>query len=314
MKTIFLALFLAGNVSAQTSIVTDFGITKAVGNASYVQKDPYYDGSQAATVSSLTVTGNFSANGTTHSLGTMAAGTTLNVGGALGTDGFANRLTFGITGYTGPGNFNTAATGDKIVLWTSNDSESRLGFSLTDTMYVKSMGTTGTNAFAVHGALANSGAPNRLFTIQKAGNVGIGVATPAAKLDVRTVATTAYTLAVSSANSMISFGVDKYGHVVSSGTVPTLGTCANATISPYSSDRKGTVMFTGANSTCEVVFSVAYTCADEAVICTLQSHDGTGVVNGAELTTHGAAGFSFKPALANYASGDHVHYICEGNP
>ena len=38
MKAIFLILFLAGNASAQTSIVTDFGITKAVGDGAYVLK------------------------------------------------------------------------------------------------------------------------------------------------------------------------------------------------------------------------------------------------------------------------------------
>ena len=43
---------------------------------------------------------------------------------------------------------------------------------------------TSTNAFAVHGALANAGAPNRLFTVEKQGDVGIGTGAPDAKLDV----------------------------------------------------------------------------------------------------------------------------------
>jgi hypothetical protein len=111
----------------------------------------------------------------------------IKIGGtSRGGDTYSNYIDLDNNGFGAPGAFQTASKGDKIILWGggSNDAEARIGFSLDDSVWVKAMGTAVPNAFAVHGAAANSGSPNRLFTITKTGAVGIGTATPGSTLDI----------------------------------------------------------------------------------------------------------------------------------
>jgi hypothetical protein len=107
----------------------------------------------------------------------------IKIGGTTrGGNTYSNYIDLDNNGFGAPGAFQTASKGDKLILWGGNgpDSESRIGFSLDDAVWIKAMGATVPNAFAVHGAAANSGSPNRLFTITKAGLVGIGTTSPAA--------------------------------------------------------------------------------------------------------------------------------------
>jgi hypothetical protein len=111
----------------------------------------------------------------------------IKIGGtSRGGNTYSNYIDLDNNGFGAPGAFQTASKGDKIILWggSSNDAEARIGFSLDDSVWVKTMGTAVPNAFAVHGAAANSGSPNRLFTITKTGLVGIGTTSPTNTLQV----------------------------------------------------------------------------------------------------------------------------------
>jgi hypothetical protein len=123
----------------------------------------------------LTVVGNARLDKASSDLFIKIGGTT------RGGNTYSNYIDLDNNGFGAPGAFQTASKGDKLILWGGNgpDSESRIGFSLDDAVWIKAMGATVPNAFAVHGAAANSGSPNRLFTITKAGLVGIGTASPA---------------------------------------------------------------------------------------------------------------------------------------
>jgi hypothetical protein len=134
----------------------------------------------------LTVVGNARLDKASSDLFIKIGGTT------RGGNTYSNYIDLDNNGFGAPGAFQTASKGDKLILWGGNgpDSESRIGFSLDDAVWIKAMGATVPNAFAVHGAAANSGSPNRLFTITKSGNVGIGSATPGGKLTVVTTTDT----------------------------------------------------------------------------------------------------------------------------
>jgi hypothetical protein len=126
----------------------------------------------------LTVVGNARLDKASSDLFIKIGGTT------RGGNTYSNYIDLDNNGFGAPGAFQTASKGDKLILWGGNgpDSESRIGFSLDDAVWIKAMGATVPNAFAVHGAAANSGSPNRLFTITKAGLVGIGTSSPSSVL------------------------------------------------------------------------------------------------------------------------------------
>lgn len=106
--------------------------------------------------------------------GAISASGTLTIGTAGG--GIAPRQGIWINnnGYGVPGSFNQDSNGDKIVLFNNVDTEARIGFGIIDTLWMKSMGTTGSYALGIHAAKADSGDPNRVFTILKNGVVFIG--------------------------------------------------------------------------------------------------------------------------------------------
>jgi hypothetical protein len=156
----------------------------------------------------LTVAGNARLDKASSDLFIKIGGTT------RGGNTYSNYIDLDNNGYGAPGAFQTASKGDKIILWGGNslDGEARIGFSIDDSVWIKAMGTTVPNAFAVHGAAANSGSPNRLFTITKAGLVGIGTASPLEKLEIQdgsiSVGSSANT---SQANTLIA----GYGYILS---------------------------------------------------------------------------------------------------
>lgn len=85
-----------------------------------------------------------------------------------------NNIDYALGGYGNPGNWNNNSNGDKINIWNNGiDVDTRIGMSLTDGLWIKAMGATGENAFAIHGSALSSGAPNRLFTVSKTGVVSI---------------------------------------------------------------------------------------------------------------------------------------------
>jgi hypothetical protein len=153
----------------------------------------------------LTVVGNARLDKASSDLFIKIGGTT------RGGNTYSNYIDLDNNGFGAPGAFQTASKGDKLILWGGDgpDSESRIGFSLDDAVWIKAMGATVPNAFAVHGAAANSGSPNRLFTITKAGKVGIGTPSPTQLLHVEGSDIGIFVKNTNSAGtSRISFGND----------------------------------------------------------------------------------------------------------
>lgn len=114
---------------------------------------------------------------------------------------------------------------------------------------------------------------------------------------------TSFTLSVSSSTQLI-LGVQDNGHTVSSGTLPTAGSCGTlATMNTNSTDEAGSISWTGAATTCAVNFGANYT---SAPFCTANS-SGAGFV---ELTTVANTGLNFT--LSASVTGGSITWICRG--
>ena len=88
-------------------------------------------------------------------------------------------------GYGAPGAWNTDSNGDKIILWNNSvDADTRIGTGGGSNFWMKAMGSAGSDILQLWGSTANSGSPNQVLTVQKAGNVGIGTIAPGEKLSV----------------------------------------------------------------------------------------------------------------------------------
>lgn len=146
----------------------------ATGNA-YIFNEPkaVYSGT---VTSPKTLLGKFAENAYVKVLNVAGIATlegAVIVGGtSTGAETPRNAVTFNLSGFGVPGAWNTNSNGDKFNIWSNGiNTDTRIGMSLTDGLWIKAMGTTSENAFAVHGALANTGSPDRLFTIAKTGNI-----------------------------------------------------------------------------------------------------------------------------------------------
>lgn len=176
---------------------------------------------------------------------------------------------------------------------------------VTGTLPVANGGTGQTTANAAFNAFAPSQTGNSgkilttngtdtswtssLATLTTTGNVGVGSASPGALLDV-------------AGKARITAG----GHLVSTGTIPTLTNCGASTVLSKSTDNAGVVVIANAVITsCELNFASAWTVAP---ICVLHNESNGGVsmtssVTTAILTITGGA------SLAE----DRIAYICMGN-
>ncbi len=149
----------------------------------------------------------------TPTSGTSTADTII-LGSSVGGNTNRNTIHFRNDGYSAPGAWNTDVAGDKLTFWNNNiDTESRIGMGGTAGLWVKSMGTATADAFEVWGALANSGSPSQLFTVMKAGNVGIGSTAPIAKLEVLGTAGNNAIANFASASGTSAFYISKGGNV-----------------------------------------------------------------------------------------------------
>jgi len=166
------------------------------------------------------------------------------------------------------------------------------------------------------------------------GNVGIGTTVPASKLHmssgvyindgnsyglfVGTTTTTnaaarivgrandEYVLKLSSSTGDASIGFHQNGHFSLYGAKPTLGTCANATITGR--DSAFYVTFSGANSSCEIGFGEAYDAMPTCVSAGKLTTFGETPV----FATESSTGTLIVPATGAWESGDIINVICMG--
>lgn len=322
MKTILLVLFLAGNASAQTSIVTDFGITKAVGDGAYVLKagDVMTGPLQTTTA---TITGaNFSVGGSTLVVknGNVGIGIAepyhygLSIlGRGLIRDG-NNNFNLHANSYYGPASWGEARND----YYYGSSFAGRIGFlaSVDGAWYFETApsGTANTvPSFTTRMKIGNTG----VVTI--GGNVGIGNTNPDSKVHISTGGASPalkidgsftngeYIVKISSASEQV-WGLHTNGHFSMGGTAPTLGTCANGSIVTGSHDSAGAVSFAGANSSCAIVFGEPY---DNVPFCVVSGAVAT-ATEGAIISAISATGFTVVPNTGAWDNGDKVNFICMG--
>jgi hypothetical protein len=107
-----------------------------------------------------------------------------------------------------------------------------------------------------------------------------------------------------SSTSQMSWGIDKFGHVVSSGSTPTLGTCTNGAILGGSTDVAGRLTFSGANSSCAIVWNFAAQPA-QTVACSISANMATPAVVNTATT-----GTGMTVTATSFANTDYVNYVC----
>lgn len=139
------------------------------------------------------------------------------------------------------------------------------------------------------------------------GNVGINDSTPDDRLEIKAAAADNYIVRISSQDDTTTiYAVDKFGHhISSSATAATLGTCTNGAIdATRSNDYTGRINFTGANTSCAVVFAAAYKVAPN---CWCSGNSAGSTCSVTETTT----GLTIIPAVA-FANTDVAKYWCVG--
>lgn len=119
-----------------------------------------------------------------------------------------------------------------------------------------------------------------------------------------------YLITVSSVpggNGGALFGVNTYGHVMSSGTTPAVSACGTSpSISANATDFSGTINVGSVSATaCTLTFANVFTNIPTCVV----SDDNTGITADVQSISASAVTFGFSISLA----GGHVYYICIGN-
>jgi len=145
-----------------------------------------------------------------------------------------------------------------------------------------------------------------------AGTVKIGTTTGSAFVHIQTPAGTnsqnGYSLKISSGDTTSVFGIHPNGHFSIYGSSPTLGTCLNGGVVAGSGDTAGTILFTGANSSCAIVFGDSF---DATPVCVLTGAVAT-ASEGAIISANSASGITFVPNTGAWDTNDAVNYICLG--
>lgn len=115
-----------------------------------------------------------------------------------------------------------------------------------------------------------------------------------------------YLVNISSANGTVVFGVQNSGHLVSSGTLPSVSACGTSpSIDPASTDAAGKINVGSVTATsCVLTFASPFAAAP---ICTV-SDDSTGVTADISSISASSVTFGFSVSLAS----GHVWYLCFG--
>jgi hypothetical protein len=218
---------------------------------------------------------------------------------------------------------DVTSAGFPQILLTSYDSEGFLGIAASNSPaggnYVDRL-VLGSNATATGiTIIAASGTQDIRFNtpagesvrFANTGNVGISTTMPVGTLTVASragMASSGYAFLVSSGNVNNSFGVHPNGHLSIYGDAPTLGTCLNGALT-NASDTTGKISFTGANSSCAVVFNNVF---DTTPVCVLTGAVAT-ATEGAILSAEATTGFTVVPNTGAWDNGDVINYICLGS-
>ena len=164
---------------------------------------------------------------------------------------------------------NSTSTPLGGMYWAQVDGTGQIGFN-TPTGYGYKFGSNGTN----------------LLSILTGGNVGIGTSTPSATLSVQspTGVINVMVAGLIGATQYVFHVIDKFGHVVTGGPVPTVGTCGTAPAISGNDTNFRVLAGSGVISACTVTFANTYT---KAPVCNIQQETGTGfaVIASSTLTT-----------------------------
>ena len=168
-------------------------------------------------------------------------------------------------------------------------------------------------SFGSFGTAANSGGYKffvddsslNAMQIEPTGDIGIGETAPAARFEIKSTAANAFTLQISSADGSAMYRFDANGHLEIAGADPTLGTCTNGAVNTNSSATAGQITFSGANSSCAVVFAKPM---DATPMCLCTAFDAGN--NGCEIIAQSATGVTYGPETGSWASGDAINFFC----
>lgn len=139
------------------------------------------------------------------------------------------------------------------------------------------------------------------------GILGVGTSNPRAQAEIKNNSQNQYALIVSSGNGDKMLSVDQFGHLGSSGTLVSLGTCTNGSLTNPSNDQTGQVVFSGANSSCHVDFVHSWK-SPPYCFCNGDNHSGPN--NVCLVVNHTATGFDMIPAAGAFGSTDDVEWFC----
>jgi hypothetical protein len=269
----------------------DFGINTASPQGTLEIKSNEIPAGSVLFVSSQNATRMFSVFGN----GRVAVG---NITPAYNLDVSGNVRASG--GFYGPGGYDTDSTDSRFYLQT-RDADNATA-SAVEFRNDPALTTPGGKLFRIMNSTSEK------LTVMYDGSVGIGTATPVATLHIKSDAAADYSLKISSANGTSVFGIHQNGHFSMYGSLAAVGTCANGAIESGSRDSAGSVNFTGANSTCQIVFGTPYDATPHCVL----SGSSAGSAEGVHISTISTAGFTFLPGTGSWDNNDRVSYICLG--
>lgn len=262
-----------------------------------------------ATQTSATITGS---GGLTVINNASIAGDTSGAGlGDGGTGNFANNVFINQNnGGLWLQAYNSFATG----LHTNTGSDLYLRTNTTDNFQMAAGGaitlvssTTNTSAGGVSITYGLKGSTETLVNSTTPTTLCVSTsATPPCQLQVSSavaVAPTDYLLTVSSPSGTMVFGLQNSGHIISSGTVPTIGSCGTTpTMNTGSTDYTGAFTWGGIANSCVLTFANSYVSAPFCIGSSTGPYVGVALPGSATSVTFNISGLV----------GSTVTYHCDG--